>query len=629
MSTKTMKQRIALVAVSALTAGVLSVMSAPVANAATIAAGKFGIAVTNANAATTATLDTGNARSLGFIADTSASAAGRVETNSAVIDGGAIKTATVFANAQITFMGATAATANHGLSFVVTGGRIGSVAADVEAGDDAVTTLAANQQELVLTSADNTTDAIGAVFTISAAAGSTATISMYSGTGVTTSAPTAAALIGRWVFTVVSSSVSNIYNADQSSIFIQAPKAVTAAAAGSDAFDYALPADNGQVHVVYVALKDVYGSAVTSGTLLASANGTSNVNVVEGTPAAGDAYSATATFDSTNSSALGSDGIGYIYVTQPTSNVAGSTTLTISLNGNVLSTKTLRWNGDIASIAVVEASSAKTFLNPTTMALAGGTSTASPAAAIKNIIYVAKDAAGNTVELSSHPTIGDTTGSMVGASLSTADAGTAATDDSQLQTKSVGYGIATMLVPSSTLRGVGTYKVKITNAAGASISSSAVNVSVSGSVNTFTASWDKATYAPGEIATLTITGLDSGGRPVGTGVALGSTALVTTNTDGLASVTSSCDAANIVTATSAYYTDGVKTCKFAVKNTEGAYSYTVVVASASSQAAIAGTVAIKASTATVSNADVLKSIVALIASINKQIQALQKLILRR
>jgi hypothetical protein len=36
-----------------------------------------------------------------------------------------------------------------------------------------------------------------------------------------------------------------------------------------------------------------------------------------------------------------------------------------------------------------------------------------------------------------------------------------------------------------------------------------------------------------------------------------------------------------------------------------------------------------ASTGAVSNADVLKSIVSLIASINKQIQALQKLILKR
>ena len=38
---------------------------------------------------------------------------------------------------------------------------------------------------------------------------------------------------------------------------------------------------------------------------------------------------------------------------------------------------------------------------------------------------------------------------------------------------------------------------------------------------------------------------------------------------------------------------------------------------------------VKSATPSVSNADVLKSIVALIASINKQIQALQKLILKR
>jgi hypothetical protein len=47
------------------------------------------------------------------------------------------------------------------------------------------------------------------------------------------------------------------------------------------------------------------------------------------------------------------------------------------------------------------------------------------------------------------------------------------------------------------------------------------------------------------------------------------------------------------------------------------------------QAAVTAAYKIAATTATVSNADVLKSIVALIASINKQIQALQKLILKR
>jgi hypothetical protein len=55
----------------------------------------------------------------------------------------------------------------------------------------------------------------------------------------------------------------------------------------------------------------------------------------------------------------------------------------------------------------------------------------------------------------------------------------------------------------------------------------------------------------------------------------------------------------------------------------GANSSLVTQAAATVPYKIAGT------TATVSNADVLKSIVALIASINKQIQALQKLILKR
>jgi hypothetical protein len=48
-----------------------------------------------------------------------------------------------------------------------------------------------------------------------------------------------------------------------------------------------------------------------------------------------------------------------------------------------------------------------------------------------------------------------------------------------------------------------------------------------------------------------------------------------------------------------------------------------------SQGKITVPYSIKSSSSVVSNAEVLKSIVALIASINKQIQALQKLILKR
>ena len=74
---------------------------------------------------------------------------------------------------------------------------------------------------------------------------------------------------------------------------------------------------------------------------------------------------------------------------------------------------------------------------------------------------------------------------------------------------------------------------------------------------------------------------------------------------------------------------GSRVCKFSIGNTAGSYTWSVGLTTITAQSAATGSVTIAPSTATVSNADVLKSIVALIASINKQIQALQKLILKR
>ena len=74
---------------------------------------------------------------------------------------------------------------------------------------------------------------------------------------------------------------------------------------------------------------------------------------------------------------------------------------------------------------------------------------------------------------------------------------------------------------------------------------------------------------------------------------------------------------------------GVKTYQFVVGATEGDYQLTAGIAGLTNDTAKTVKYSIKASTATVSNADVLKSIVSLIASINKQIRALQKLILKR
>ena len=76
---------------------------------------------------------------------------------------------------------------------------------------------------------------------------------------------------------------------------------------------------------------------------------------------------------------------------------------------------------------------------------------------------------------------------------------------------------------------------------------------------------------------------------------------------------------------------GTKTYQFVVGTTEGDFQAVVSVADVNALNGANQTVAysVKSATGTVTNAEVLKSIVALIASINKQIQALQKLILKR
>jgi hypothetical protein len=74
---------------------------------------------------------------------------------------------------------------------------------------------------------------------------------------------------------------------------------------------------------------------------------------------------------------------------------------------------------------------------------------------------------------------------------------------------------------------------------------------------------------------------------------------------------------------------GAKTYTLQVGTTEGSYVGTFVIAGATDTAAKTVQYKVASATPGVSNADVLKSIVALIASINKQIQALQKLILKR
>jgi len=131
---------------------------------------------------------------------------------------------------------------------------------------------------------------------------------------------------------------------------------------------------------------------------------------------------------------------------------------------------------------------------------------------------------------------------------------------------------------------------------------------------------DKASYQPGEIATLTLTGKDVRGALVNSLDAIGT---VEASFGGLAAVTAPTSTDKFTSAA------GVKTYKYAVGLSEGSFVGTFKISGATETSAKTVQYKVSLGTTSVTNADVLKSIVALIASINKQIQALQKLILAR
>jgi hypothetical protein len=143
---------------------------------------------------------------------------------------------------------------------------------------------------------------------------------------------------------------------------------------------------------------------------------------------------------------------------------------------------------------------------------------------------------------------------------------------------------------------------------------------------TYTASWDKAVYTQGSIATLTVKFLDSKGN---TANSVQSPGAVTIVAPFLTAISSTGSATMLTDA------DGVKTYTWTVGTTGGmtAGSYTSII-DFTGLTAVAATKATPSYTLTTGSTDVsftsvLQSVIALIASINKQIQALQKLILRR
>jgi hypothetical protein len=172
---------------------------------------------------------------------------------------------------------------------------------------------------------------------------------------------------------------------------------------------------------------------------------------------------------------------------------------------------------------------------------------------------------------------------------------------------------------------VKTAKLTFTNSgSGNVVTSDAFTLRCADNPYTYTASWDKASYVQGEIATLTVKFLDSKGFAANN--IAGATGSWTGVTPMLTPISATGSAPVLDN-------NGTKTYTYSVGGNTAvtAGSYVSVIEFSSLTAGTKQTPSYKVSTGStdVSFSEILKSVVALIASINKQIQALQKLILKR
>ena len=568
MSITTLKKRIALVAVSALTAGVLSVASAPVANAAGIAVGDFDF--------------TAAATQPGVCSVTNSDTAG--STAATITTGNLI---TIEDDSNI----------DSGIYISVTGN---ATIASASSGFESVTLTSATDS--ATTSANTVTFRAGAV--------GTAKISI--------AASSSAAAVDTLLLTIVAACAGDAFSVGNS-YFTATTEAEANDAEGSGWTQTAVDSSgstriaNGAYGYAKIRLNDAYNANLsTSGALVATTGASCVIGVV--------AASGTLAPGKTNTAVLASAGADdVVIVGQATENAPGACTVNLTFNGASVGTKTFTIQGAPATITVsdvtigalsgnghyrVTVADASGNLLPGKVISASSTNATNVAAIASGIITAVQASSGASTSSTSGATYGKTTEVTGAAAITNTDAN------------------LTKFTCSSSKSGVTSVTVRtpVDSVNSAYVTSAPFTVACGGTLNTWAISMDKASYQPGEIATLTLSGKDSLGNAVATFTALSG---VVYSFGGLTAI-------NAPT-TGDYFTSGpgTKTYQFSVGVSEGSFVGTLTTTGATDTAAKTVQYKVANSTATVSNADVLKSIVALIASINKQIQALQKLILKR
>jgi len=565
MSIKTLRKRIALVAVSALGAGLMSVVAVPTANAAEKAAGDSGAILVSGPicsassliggapiAADGATADASpfeNGGTNGKLLIVPIGSALNVEMDDSdklQLSGSSLGVSRLFDSGDITKL-ATATLNNKGLTVVTAGG------ADQNVGLSAV--------------------AVGTTYLIV-------------DTASTTAAKTTANSIK---VDVVATCASSTFSATLSKIELK-----TSDAAAADSVDDAVKFDYDDTPFLSITANNGYGVALPSKTWTVTATNDALVGIADGAGATcGDISSASV-------AATGAD----VRIAICSPDDAVSTTVKVLWGTTLIAEKSLIITGDLAKIEVSSVIGAATNVQN-----------------YKAFKVKTFDAAGNQIVWAD----GSLTISAPGdGNVTAADAGVTIIND---------FSYATNYVTcSATAKGTSTLKIKGVTAANTVVYSPEFKVTCSKSTAaTYTASLDKAVYAPGDIATLTISAKDSNGNVVAdpydtdnAGTVPDTFTYVAGNNTAVPAIAGGQLTAVAAAAAADYFVGGAKKYQFVVGATEGAYQLTVNLSAIATDVAKAVPYTIKSSTTSVTNAEVLSAIVKLIASINEQIALLQK-----
>jgi hypothetical protein len=575
MSKKTMKQRIALVAVTALTAGVLSVATSPVANAEDGFAN--GQIVTNAATATGICAVSNSAGALSSTASV-ASTSLAVPTTVTMAVGGVMPISTYGGNLTgLTITSGGVVTLNTTL---VLHGNLGLLSAD--AGATGSMTVTAN--------------AVG-----------TSTLTTYVADPMTAlNTPSTAVPTYKMIFSVVATcSAVSTYSTTYSGVNVAGAYDTSPQFTDGDVLSYGA----GEGAYINMDIYNSYGAAFPSTTSW-SASATNGALVKFGIDATID--DSTTSSGTTSVATATTDGDDVSVRVNPASATAGgTTTVTITAGGSVVATKTITFLPEATTINVVGIVSGPVGGQGAVLySLTNGTSSVPGSISALSTSLTNRVSALTNIKAASISasdlTPNNETESSTATNWATAIGGSA-------DATSV-YGLAEYTCSSGGGSGSTTLTLRHETPVTEVYVTKDVALTCAGGISTYTVSMDKAAYKIGEIGTLTITAKDSSGNAVNDFSVTGTTDI----TAGGGALTKAATAAD-------GFTGGVK--KYSIQmTTAGTFNAAVNIAGVVTKSATAG---YSISGGDASNAEVLKSIVALIASINKQIQALQKLILKR